>query len=85
MLDENLVDTAGVHKEVCVDFHDRLYWTLGPDLVHDVLQHCPSDHHHHGDNDQHYHHYDEDHQHDHLLPPHHICDHQHAYHHCHHH
>ena len=40
---KNLVDTAGVHEEVCEDFHDRLNRTLGPDLMHDVLQHCPLD------------------------------------------
>ena len=37
----NLVDTTGVHKEVCVDFHDCLHRALGPNLMHDVLQHCP--------------------------------------------
>merc|ERR1719450_555815 len=32
-----LVNAAGVHEEVRVDFHDCLHWTLGPDLMHDVL------------------------------------------------
>ena len=41
-MDVNLVDTAGVHEEVGVDLHDGFYWTLSPDLVHDVLRHFTS-------------------------------------------
>ena len=35
-----LIDPTLVHEEVSVDLHHSLHWTLCPDLMHNVLQHC---------------------------------------------